>query len=287
MAKRIFAAVVVALGLTLGVQAQTVSVDSIQVPVLVGDDTCFVALPTLLDQLVNAKSKSVELSHSDSVKLEHQPRHREIQQYIVINGDTTWTDNEKSVYIDGASISIITGAGWFLEKGDPQWYKTLQPMMGISWKKDGIGKEHRMGTELQLVFMPRRYEKESIKANLTYLSFKTNIQTKYAVLENKGVSNRLNIVGSVGYIHGKDADETGYRYTGSGVTVGGGLEYRHLFGLREKKNGKANNMADDSWGIELMYEVLPIVRPGKTTRTGLLSATLSYSFGCGPRWIKK
>ncbi|MBR6327396.1 MAG: hypothetical protein IKR60_00780 [Alphaproteobacteria bacterium] len=270
----------------VGIQAQVVNLTD-SVAVLVGEDTAYVSLENLLNQLVNANTKSVGLSDADSIKLSNMPRHREIQQYIVVNEDTVWTDHMKSVSIDGSSISFIAGAGWFVEKGDPNWYKTLQPMVGISWRKDGIGKEHRMATELEFILMPRRYEKESIKADLTYLSFKTDVQLKYAVFENTAVTNRLNIVGSAGYIHGKDADETGYRYTGSGVTVGGGLEYRHLFGLREKKNGKANNMADDSWGIELMYEVLPIVRPGKTTRTGLLSATLSYSFGCGPRWIRK
>ncbi|MBP5615871.1 MAG: hypothetical protein J6X42_04915, partial [Alphaproteobacteria bacterium] len=186
---------------------------------------------------------------------------------------------------DGSSISFNAGAGWFLEKGDPDWYRTLQPVAGISWRKDGIGKKHRMGTELEFLFMPRRYEKESVKADKNYLSFKTDVQLKYALLENTAVTNRLNIVGTVGYIHSKDADQTGYRYTGSGVTVGGGLEYRHLFGLREKNNGNANPTADDSWGISLMYEILPIVRPNDTTRTGLLSVTLSYSIGVGPRWL--
>jgi hypothetical protein len=290
MAKRkIFAAVVVALGLTLvGIQvkAQTVmSVDSVEIPVFVGEDTAYVALSTLLDQLVNANTKSTGLSGADSVKLSNMPRHREIQQYIVVNEDTIWTDNMKSVSIDGSSISFIAGAGWFLEKGDPNWYKTLQPMAGISWRKDGIGKKHRMGTELEFLLMPRRYEKESVKADKNYLSFKTDVQLKYALLENTAVTNRLNIVGTVGYIHSKDADQTGYRYTGSGVTVGGGLEYRHLFGLREKNNGNANPTADDSWGISLMYEILPIVRPNDTTRTGLLSVTLSYSIGAGPRWL--
>ncbi|MBP5615476.1 MAG: hypothetical protein J6X42_02875, partial [Alphaproteobacteria bacterium] len=107
MAKKIFATLCVACLTLVGIQAQVVNLTD-SVAVLVGEDTAYVSLENLLNQLVNANTKSVGLSDADSIKLANQPRHREIQQYIVVNEeDTVWTDNMKSVSIDGSSISFI------------------------------------------------------------------------------------------------------------------------------------------------------------------------------------
>jgi hypothetical protein len=161
-------------------------------------------------------------------------------------------------------------------------------------------KQHRpLGVELNVSATIRPYEMDSAKPSVKYWSYKTTGYLKYRAFEDKWLRHRINLYASVGYIHGKDAEqyegEDGPRpYTGSGLTYGVGLEYRFQFPLRIKKGSEIYKTSDGQTrvrpranyflaGSALNFKVgverNPIVRPNNTFDRWMITSTLSYSFG--------
>lgn len=235
---------------------------------------------------------------ADQHKLEHQPRHEEIQLYAFsAQGDTLW-GALKSVYKDGSSIAITAGFARFAER-NPSLFNGTQPMLGVSYQRDGIfgwykkdgTSVHPFGIELNFSLMPRRYEYSSSVPHRSYFSYKTTFYGKYRLYESGWMSHRINFVAGLGYLFSKDkeeivADDITFHpaFTGSGLTAGGGFEYRYQFPLRVKKNGKANRSANDGIGVKLMAEYVPKVEYREHTNQLFLSLTVSYTFGIN-RWI--
>ncbi len=176
---------------------------------------------------------------------------------------------------------------WF-DKPDGEEYepKTGRLMTREVEKEVSEVKQHRpFGAELNVSATLRPYEMDSARPNTAYWSFKTTLYLKYRLFEDKWLRNRLNLYGSVGYIHGKDAeqfaDEEGPRtYTGSGLTYGVGLEYRYQFPMTINKKGKANYFwAGSALNLKLGVERNPIVRLGNTFDRWMVCSTISLSFG--------
>ncbi|MBR1915138.1 MAG: hypothetical protein IJ830_01680 [Alphaproteobacteria bacterium] len=176
---------------------------------------------------------------------------------------------------------------WFDKPEDPSYEPKTGRLMTRGVEKEvSEVKQHRpFGAELNVSATIRPYELDSAKPNTAYFSFKTTLYLKYRLFEDKWQRNRLNLYGSVGYIHGKDSEqyegEDGPRpYTGSGITYGGGLEYRFQFPMGIKKNGKANYFwAGNALNLKVGMERNPIVRPGNTFDRWMVVSTISLSFG--------
>ena len=176
---------------------------------------------------------------------------------------------------------------WFKKPEDPSYEPKTGRLLTRQAKKEvSEVKQHRpFGAELNVSATIRPYELDSAKPNTAYFSFKTTLYLKYRLFEDKWQRNRLNLYGSVGYIHGKDSEqydgEDGPRpYTGSGLTYGGGLEYRFQFPMRIKKNGQANYFwAGSALNLKVGMERNPIVRPGNTFDRWMVVSTISLSFG--------
>ena len=261
------------------------------------------------DQLISKVSADgvAVMTEAQRFKLDHQPRHEEIQAFAVsTQKDTVWGPL-RAVYKDGFSVGITTGMSYFTKHGAPALMQNVQPELGVSFCHDGIFGWHKKdGTpvhpfayELNISALTRHYELSSTKSDKIYVSYKTTGYFKYRIFEDKWQRSRLNLVGSVGYMFSRDEalitrqeEADGYKftatfnpyYTGSGLTYGGGLEYRYQFPLRIKKDGKTNAAAGDGLTAKLIVEGAPIVEYNLHYHVPTIRLTLSYTFGIN-RWI--
>lgn len=150
-----------------------------------------------------------------------------------------------------------------------------------------ITSQHRpFAAELAVSGSFRRYEPGAESAAKNYISYSTTLYLKYRLFEDKWLRHRLNLVGSAGYLFGKDDTnvaldkEYPMYYMGSGITFGGGLEYRFQFPATINKAGKINKfMAGSALNLYVGAQSVPIVTPGYTRREVMVMTTLSWSFG--------
>lgn len=150
-----------------------------------------------------------------------------------------------------------------------------------------ITSQHRpFAAELAVSGSFRRYEPGAESAAKNYISYSTTLYLKYRLFEDKWLRHRLNLVGSAGYVFGKDDTnvvldkEYPMYYMGSGITFGGGLEYRFQFPATINKAGKINKfMAGSALNLYIGAQSVPIVTPGYTRREVMVMTTLSWSFG--------
>jgi len=157
------------------------------------------------------------------------------------------------------------------------------------------------GAELNVSALLRQYEdyKYAVQPNKLYPSYKTTLYLKWRLVEDKWQKHRLCIVGTAGYLFARDKAKVTAQevkeeytfsssftalYTGSGLTYGGGLEYRYQFPLRIKEDGKANGTADDGLIVRLTCEALPFVQVNHNYHLPSVNLTVAYTFGIN-RWI--
>lgn len=212
-----------------------------------------------------------DLSEATKQKLNKAPRHEEWQLS---------TGELRSVKIDGfyvgANGGVISSLNW-----------KVAPTAGVTFGYEGAGlwssNGHRVrifSAELNLGATLRQYDAESNNPGQNYLSYYTTFNGKVQLFENKWVNSRINLIGSAGYLFGKDnrkiveveTEDTveiyNAYYTGSGLTFGGGLEYSYR-----------PSMSSMRIVLRATAENIPTVHLNHTEREWQIKATLGIQFG--------
>ncbi len=211
-----------------------------------------------------------DLSEATKQKLNKAPRHEEWQLS---------TGELRSVKIDGFYAGINGGAAFFGKQLSPTAGVTFGYEGGALWSSNGHA-VRIFSAELNLGALMREYDKESNNPDQKYLSYYTTFNGKVMIWENRWVNSRINVVGSAGYLFGKDnrkivevetesqVEIYNAYYTGSGLTFGGGLEYSFRPSMKSMR-----------LVLRATAENIPTVHLNHTEREWQIKATLGIQFG--------
>lgn len=138
----------------------------------------------------------------------------------------------------------------------------------------------KVSYRLSMSALTREYNAESIAPGRRYLSYGADAAIHLNLLRDRFCVNVLSTYLSGGYVYGRhrysmeietDAGvySTVIRHNGSGVTVGGGVEYNHRFFA-----------TGNSLIIRAGYKTLPNTYVNETRIEGLVYVSLGFNFGC-------
>ena len=187
----------------------------------------------------------------------------------------------KSAEADGFGIEPFIGVA-FADS-------STAPMGGVNFRYDGKHLNYRLGAYV----IDRKQNGESVDAGRHYLSYGATAALHVNLWYRGAHTNALSVFGEVGYLFGKhkklvdevpaeDADGTYLKtvsHTGSGLTYGGGLEWRHNFFT-----------AGNSLNVRLGFRALPNTYWNDTNLDGEVFLQVGFTFGTGrhrfvnPNW---
>ena len=156
--------------------------------------------------------------------------------------------------------------------------KIVSPMGGVNFRYDGKYLDYRLGGYI----IDRKQNKESLNAGNHYLSYGATAAMNVHLLYRGAHTDAISLFGEVGYLYGKHKklvdeepaeDREGtylktVKHTGSGVTYGGGLEWRHNFFT-----------AGNSLNIRLGFRALPNTFWNNTNLDGEAFLQIGFTFG--------
>jgi len=187
---------------------------------------------------------------------------------------------------EGEILKSADACGWGVEifAGYNLSETINSPVAGLSGRYDGKKVSYRLSVSA----MTREYNDEAIEAGKRYFAYAAE-GAFHVNLFNKGYhTNVLSLYATVGYIYGKHhyavADievedgtiERSVRHNGSGLTYGGGIEYRRQF------FATGNALA-----IRIGCQRLPDTWNNNTKDKVMYGATLGFNFGLGRNRVRK
>lgn len=182
----------------------------------------------------------------------------------------------KSADSEGFGVEIFAGALYVL----PEKYFT--PEAGLSFRYDAKKVSYRVSASA----LTRQYNAESIEPGKRYWSYAADAAF-HVNLFNKGWHvNVLSLYGNVGYLYGRhryaveaETQEgvwtTTVKHNGSGITFGGGLEYRCQFFA-----------TGNALTVRAGYKTLPNTYVNNTKLQGSVYIQLGFNFGCGRNRVR-
>lgn len=189
---------------------------------------------------------------------------------------------------NGKIIKAADSEGWGIEVFAGYHYAEEayhSPEVGLSGRYDAKKVSYRVSVSA----LQREYNTEAVDAGDKYWSYAAD-GAFHVNLFNRGYHvNVLSVYGTVGYIYGKHryavgeqetADGTGtilktVKHNGSGVTYGGGIEYRRQFFA-----------TGNALSIRVGYRTLPNTYVNNTRIHGTVYAEIGFNFGCGRNRVR-
>ncbi len=215
-----------------------------------------------------SQNGDASLSAYEQERLEALPY---IQAYQASDGTVL-----KSADSEGFGVEIFAGALYVL----PEEYFT--PEMGLSFRYDAKKVSYRVSASA----LTRQYNAESIEPGKRYWSYAADAAFHVNLLNKGWHVNVLSLYGNVGYLYGRhryavetETEEGTYtttiKHNGSGITYGGGLEYRCQFFA-----------TGNSLTVRAGYKTLPNTYVNDTRVQGSVYIQLGFNFGCGRNRVR-
>lgn len=176
----------------------------------------------------------------------------------------------KSANAWGSGLEVFAGGNWFMDG------EYLTPEIGLGFRFDEELGSLRVATSL----LSRQYNAEAISAGKRYLSYSADVAGHVNVFKSGYRTNVLNVFVSAGYLFGKhnyqvgeaEVEEgtilTSVRHNGSGITFGGGLEYRAQFFA-----------TGNALTIRVGYKNVPNTYVNNTKHNGMVYAQVGFNLG--------
>lgn len=182
---------------------------------------------------------------------------------------------------DGTILKAADSEGFGIEIFAGYHYAEEQyhaPSFGLSGRYDAKKVSYRLSASATT----REYNDEAVKAGNRYWSYAAD-GAFHVNLFNRGYHvNVLSVYGTIGYLYGQhryavgeeidvngDTIQKTVKHNGSGVTYGGGLEYRRQFFA-----------TGNALSIRCGYRTLPNTFVNNTKVFGTLYAEIGFNFGC-------
>lgn len=215
-----------------------------------------------------SKNGDASLSAYEQKRLEALPY---IQAYQASDGTVL-----KSADSEGFGVEIFAGAAYVL----PEQYFT--PEAGLSFRYDAKKVSYRVSASA----LTRQYNAESIEPGKRYWSYAADAAFHVNLFNRGWHVNVVSLYGNVGYLYGRhryavetETSEgvwtTTVKHNGSGITFGGGLEYRCQFFA-----------TGNALVIRAGYKTLPNTYVNDTRLQGSVYLQLGFNFGCGRNRVR-
>ncbi len=187
---------------------------------------------------------------------------------------------------EGEILKAADCCGWGLElfAGYNLSENGNTPLAGLSGRYDGKKVSYRLSVSA----MSRKFNDEAIEAGKRYYSYAAE-GAFHVNLFNKGYhTNVLSLYATVGYIYGKHRFDVGeievedgtiersVKHNASGLTYGGGIEYRHQF------FATGNALA-----IRIGCQTLPDTWNNNTKVDVMYGITGTFTWGLGRNRVRK
>lgn len=182
----------------------------------------------------------------------------------------------KSADSEGFGVEIFAGAVYVLD----EHYFT--PEAGLSFRYDAKKVSYRVSVSA----LTREYNSESIEPGKKYWSYAADAAFHVNLLNKGWHVNVLSLYGNIGYLYGKHryAVETetaeGFytttvKHNGSGITFGGGIEYRYqIFATGNALTVRAG------------YKSLPNTYVNDTRIQSSVYIQVGFNFGCARNRVR-
>lgn len=215
-------------------------------------------------QMNRSKNGNASLSAYEQKRLEDLPN---IQAYQASDGTVL-----KSADSEGFGVEVFAGAAYML----PDKYFT--PEMGLSFRYDAKKVSYRVSASA----LTREYNSESIEPGKRYYSYAADAAFHVNILNKGWHVNVVSLYSNIGYIYGRhryavEAENGGktLRHNGSGLTYGGGLEYRcQIFAT------------GNSLTVRAGYKTLPNTYLNNTKVQGAAYVQVGFNFGCARNRVR-
>lgn len=170
----------------------------------------------------------------------------------------------------GWGIEPFAGAA-FVQEGEH-----FTPEAGLNVRYDA----KRFGIRVGGSWLQRQFNAEAMNAGQTYNSYAADAAISLNLLSRGYYTNILNVYVQGGYLFGKHNYKVGeaqveegtivskVKHNGSGITYGGGIEYRHQFFA-----------TGNSLNIRVGYKNVPNTFVNNTTHKGMFYAQIGFTFG--------
>ena len=176
----------------------------------------------------------------------------------------------------GWGIELFAGAGYM--HADPYF----TPEAGLSVRYDAKKVSYRVSASA----LWREYNAESIEPGKKYISYSADAAFHVNLLNEDWHVNVLSLYANVGYMYGQhryalNAEtedgtwSTVIKHNGSGLTFGGGLEYRAQFFA-----------TGNALTVRAGYKTLPNTYVNDTHTEGMAYISIGFNFGIGRNKVK-
>ena len=227
--------------------------------------------------ITNAQNKDFTKSQNgqESLAAYEQQRLEDlpyIQAYQATDGTVL-----KAADTEGFGVEIFAGAGYMHADN----YFT--PEAGLSLRYDAKKVSYRVSASALM----RRYNAESIEPGKKYISYAADAAFHVNLFNRGWHVNVLSLYANVGYMYGRHAYSVGeaevengtliqtVRHNGSGITFGGGLEYRCQFFA-----------TGNALVVRAGYKTLPNTYVNHTHVEGMAYVSIGFNFGCGRNRVR-
>ena len=222
------------------------------------------------DFIINKSETGMEsLSAYKEQRLEDLPY---IQAYQAEDGTIL-----KAADCTGWGIEVFAGAGYM--HAAPRF---ITPEAGVSFRYDAKKVSYRVSASA----LWREYNAESIEPGKKYVSYSADAAFHVNLINKGWHVNVLSLYANIGYMYGQhryavnaETEEgvwsTVVKHNGSGITYGGGLEYRAQFFA-----------TGNSLTIRAGYKTLPNTYVNNTHIEGMVYMSIGFNFGIGRNRIK-
>lgn len=257
MKRVLFAAIIAVLSVTNGFAQKRVEVEVVEVNGRQG-------------YFIPADQPSTTTSMYLSRKLSSLPSYQSIDvEKRVTKGDTTIVTKlgGKGAEAFGHGIEVFAGAAFMPDALADKTFIT--PELGLRYRHDW--RYVSVGVGASALF--RQYNAEAIDAGKKYLSYAADATIHVNILNLGQAEHIINVFGQGGYLFGKhrkevEALKADLVHNGSGLTFGGGLEYRWQI----HRTGNALT-------LRAGYKHLPNTFVNATNRHGMVYVTAGFNIG--------
>lgn len=198
-----------------------------------------------------------------------------VQAYQVIDGPRA-----------GQILKAADATGWGIEAFAGASMTTsgfITPQGGLSIRYDAKKVTYRLSASV----LQREYNEEAINSGKRYMSYAADAAFHFNLCKWGYYENFLSLYANVGYIFGKHSYKVGeaeveegtivssVRHNGSGLTFGGGIEYRRqMFAT------------GNAWTVRVGYDAIPNTFVNNTKRNGMLEGSVGFVFGANRKRVK-